>query len=155
MDNGNCPSLSYTEAMALALAQAHKASALCEVPVGAVLMGPDGTILAQTHNLVEAQKSPLAHAEMLAIAEGLTKMGDKYLMGCTLAVTLEPCPMCMAALCHARIGTVVFGAYDPKSGGTVNGPRIASAMHHKPQIIDGITESECAALLQGFFATKR
>jgi tRNA(adenine34) deaminase len=147
--------LSYTDLMALALVQAHKAAAFNEVPVGAVLLGPDGAILAQTHNLVEAQKSPLAHAEMLAIAEGLAKVGDKYLTGCTLAVTLEPCPMCMAALCHARIGTVVFGAYDPKSGGTVNGPRIATAMHHKPQIIDGIIEKECAALLQSFFAAKR
>jgi cytosine deaminase len=155
MNHGNSLSLSYTDAMALALAQAQHAVTLCEVPVGAVLLGPDGTLLSQTHNRVEAEKTPLAHAEMLAIAEGLKTLGDKYLNGCTLAVTLEPCPMCMAALCHARIGTVVFGAYDPKSGGTVNGPRIATSMHHKPQIIDGIMEKECAALLQSFFAVKR
>lgn len=161
MENGNSPTAnsasmpSATTLMQQAIAHAKAAATLGEVPVGAVLMAPDGEILAQTHNHVEANTSPLAHAEMLAIAEGLQKIGDKYLTGCTLAVTLEPCPMCMAALCHTRISTVVFGAYDAKSGGTVNGPRIATAMHHKPQVLGGILENDCAALLTAFFAEKR
>lgn len=141
--------------MQAALAQARVAFAAGEVPVGAVLAAPDGTILATAHNLVETQANPLAHAEMLCIAAGLAKFKDKYLTGCTLAVTLEPCPMCMAALSHARIARVVFGAYDPKSGGTVNGPRVANHMHHQPEILGGIEETASAALLQQFFQTLR
>jgi tRNA(adenine34) deaminase len=138
-----------------ALAEARVAAAAGEVPVGAVLAGPDGSILATAHNQVEAQRNPLAHAEMLCIAEGLSKLNDKYLSDCTLAVTLEPCPMCMAALSHARVARVVFGAYDPKSGGTVNGPRVASFMHHQPEILGGIEEAACAVLLQQFFQRLR
>ena len=137
--------------MQAALTQAHVALAAGEVPIGAVLANPQGQVIAQAHNLVEAQNNPLAHAEMLCLHQGLAQLGEKYLVGCTLAVTLEPCPMCMAALAHARVARVVFGAYDPKSGGTVNGPRVANFMHHKPEILGGIEEAACAALLQGFF----
>jgi cytosine deaminase len=155
MINGNSPSANSISLMALALAEAQKAASLGEVPVGAVLAGPDGAILATAHNLTETQRNPLAHAEMLAISAGLAQFGDKYLTRCTLAVTLEPCPMCMAALCHARIGTVIFGAYDAKSGGTVNGPRVPRFMHHQPHILGGIEEAACAALLQSFFTQLR
>ncbi len=137
--------------MQAALAEARVAAAAGEVPVGMVLAGPDGSILATAHNQVEAQRSPLAHAEMLCLQQALAHVGEKYLTGCTLAVTLEPCPMCMAALCHARVARVVFGAYDPKSGGTVNGPRVANFMHHQPEILGGIEEAACAALLTDFF----
>ncbi len=141
--------------MAEALAQARLALAHGEVPIGAVLANPNGEIIARAHNLVEAQHNPLQHAEMLCLHAALAHMNDKFLLGCTLAVTLEPCPMCMAALSHARVARVVFGAYDPKSGGTVNGPRVANFMHHQPEILGGIEEAPCAALLTDFFKTLR
>lgn len=136
-----------------ALAQAQAAAAAHEVSVGAVLADASGTVLAAAHNTVEAEKNPLAHAEMRvlnhAIAAGVN------LQECTLAVTLEPCAMCMAAICAARVGTVVFGAYDVKSGGTVNGARVPSHSHFKPQILGGIEEDACRELLQAFFKTLR
>jgi tRNA(Arg) A34 adenosine deaminase TadA len=137
--------------MQAAMAEARVALAKGEVPIGAVIADASGQIMTRAHNLVEAQQNPLQHAEMLCLHEALTQVGDKFLSGCTLAVTLEPCPMCMAALAHARVARVVFGAYDPKSGGTVSGPRVASFMHHKPEILGGIEEAACAELLTGFF----
>lgn len=124
-----------------------------EIPIAAVLMDADGTVLAEAHNGVETLQNPLAHAEMQVLNQALQQR--RYLEDCTLAVTLEPCAMCMAALCHARVGTVVFGAYDPKSGGTVNGARVPQHMHFKPEILGGIEEATCRTLLQDFFKTLR
>ena len=137
--------------MAAALVQAKQAAAAGEVPVGAVLAGPDGAILAAAHNTVEATRNPLRHAEMLVLEAVLAGRDDKFLSDCTLAVTLEPCPMCMGALGHARVGRVVFGAYDPKSGGAVNGPRVASHLHAPMEVLGGIQEETCTALLRAFF----
>lgn len=137
-----------------ALALAEQASRKHELPIAAILVNEHGETIAQAHNLVETQHNPLAHAEMLVLQQAIQK-GHKYLQECTLAVTLEPCPMCAAALCHARIGTIIFGAYDPKSGGTVNGPQVPQHMHHKPQILGGIEEEKCRTQLQSFFATLR
>jgi tRNA(Arg) A34 adenosine deaminase TadA len=141
--------------MAGAVRLAQEAAAAGEVPVGAVLAGPDGTPVAWGHNEVERQKNPLAHAELLVLMRALQERGTRYLDDCALAVTLEPCAMCAQAIAHARVGTVVFGAYDPKSGGAVNGARVWDFSHHKPEVIGGLREAECAALLKDFFAAQR
>jgi tRNA(adenine34) deaminase len=141
--------------MQRSLALASRAAEWGEVPVGAVIVDAAGAILAEAHNEVEARRDATAHAELLAIRAALTKTGDKYLDGCTLYVTLEPCPMCAGAIAHARLAKLVFGAYDPKSGGVEHGPRVLAHTHHTPEIIGGVMESECAALLKEFFTRMR
>lgn len=140
--------------MQQALKQARAAAQAGEVPIGAVLADASGSLVAQAHNLSETQSNPLAHAEMLVLQQALAT-GRRYFEDCTLAVTLEPCAMCMAALIHARVGTVVFGAYDVKSGGTVNGARVPNHAHFKPQILGGIEEESSRNLLQSFFSGLR
>lgn len=146
-------------AMASAKAVVSVANGIREIPIAAVLIGPAGETLATAHNLVETQGNPLAHAEMLVLQAVLISSNPptlkSYLQDCTLAVTLEPCAMCIAALCHARVGKVIFGAYDPKSGGTVNGARVPQHMHFKPEILGGIEEEACRDMLQSFFKTLR
>ena len=146
-------------AVTLAKAAVSPEREIQEVPIAAVLTNAQGQTLAQAHNLVETTGNPLAHAEMLVLQQVLASPNPQtrktYLQDCTLAVTLEPCAMCMAALCHARVGRVVFGAYDPKSGGTVNGARVPQYMHFKPEILGGIAEESCRELLQSFFKTLR
>ncbi|KXV77046.1 nucleoside deaminase [Acetobacter cerevisiae] len=143
--------------MELALGEAQNAAQRGEVPVGAVLLGPDGTVLAQAGNRVEELHDPSAHAEMLVMRAATAARGGKRLADCTLVVTLEPCPMCAAALAHFRVGRVLFGAYDPKGGGVEHGPRLpfrAEALH-RPEIIGGVRERDSAALLKTFFQTLR
>ena len=144
-------------AMDRALQEAAAAAARGEIPVGAVIIGPDGTILAQTGNQTEATSDPTAHAEILAIRAAAHIIGSPRLIGCDLYVTLEPCPMCAQAISFARIRKLVFGAYDPKGGGVDHGARIfaAPSCHHTPEIIGGVRESESAALLREFFAARR
>lgn len=128
-----------------------------EVPVGAVVLGPDGAVLAQAGNRVEELNDPSAHAEMLVMRAALQARGGQRLADCTLVVTLEPCPMCAAALAHFRVGRVLFGAYDPKGGGVEHGARLpfrAEALH-RPEIIGGVRERESAALLKSFFQNLR
>ena len=127
-----------------------------EVPVGAIIVYKS-QIISAFHNQVEALKSSIAHAELLAIYEAQQKLGIKYLSECDLYVTLEPCPMCAYALCLARIQRIYFGAYDPKNGGIDHGSLIfnTSFCHHKPEIIGGIKEMECMDLLKEFFKSKR
>ncbi|NBV54743.1 MAG: nucleoside deaminase [Proteobacteria bacterium] len=137
-----------------ALALAQQGASKHELPVAAILVNAQGEVIAQAHNLVETQQNPLAHAEMLVLQQAAAQ-GHKYLQECTIAVTLEPCPMCAAALCHARIGTIIFGAYDAKSGGTTNGPQVPQHMHHKPKILGGIEEQACRQQLQTFFQSLR
>ena len=143
--------------MERALVLARAAGAAGEVPVGAVLLGPDGSVLAEAANRVEAGRDASAHAEMLAMRAGAAALGSARLLGCTLVVTLEPCPMCAAAMVHFRIGRVVFGAYDPKGGGVEHGPRIfdQAGCLHRPEVVGGVRESACGALLRGFFAGLR
>lgn len=144
-------------AMDRALEEAAAAAARGEIPVGAVIIGPDGTILAQTGNQTEVNSDPTAHAEILAIRAAAHIIGSPRLIGCDLYVTLEPCPMCAQAISFARIRKLVFGAYDPKGGGVDHGARIfaAPSCHHTPEIIGGVRESESAALLREFFAARR
>ncbi len=143
--------------MERALVLARAAAEVGEVPVGAVVLGPDGAVLAEAANRVERDHDASAHAEMLALRAAARRVRSPRLTGCTLVVTLEPCPMCAAALVHFRVGRVVFGAYDPKGGGVEHGPRIfdQAGCLHRPEVVGGVRESEAAALLRGFFAGLR
>lgn len=141
----------------LALAEAAAAAARGEVPVGAVVTDASGAVLASAGNEVEARCDPTAHAEILALRAAAARVGSPRLPGCTLTVTLEPCPMCAQAASFFRVGRVVFGAYDPKGGGVDHGARIfaAPSCHHVPEVVGGVRESDCAALLRDFFAARR
>ncbi|PZU45548.1 MAG: tRNA-specific adenosine deaminase [Sphingomonas sp.] len=141
--------------MARALALAREAAAKEEVPVGAVLTAPDGSTLAEAHNLTRTLPDPTAHAEILAIRDAAARLGSERLIGCTLWVTLEPCPMCAAAIAEARIARLVYSAPDPKGGGVEHGPRIFAHSCHVPEIISGIAEAESADLLRRFFQDRR
>ncbi|GAA5264527.1 tRNA(adenine34) deaminase [Acidiphilium sp. MT5] len=144
--------------MQLALLEARAAALRGEVPVGAVLTDATGLVLAAAGNQVEALADPTAHAEMLVLRAARAALGGgKFLPGCTLTVTLEPCPLCAAALALHRVERVVFGAYDPKSGGVEHGPRVFQhpTCHHRPEVVGGVEERAATALLQEFFAARR
>jgi tRNA(Arg) A34 adenosine deaminase TadA len=151
-------SSSYKSAFDRALVLADIAARMDEVPVGAVVFErTSGKIITEAHNEVERLKDATAHAELLAIRRACEALGTKNLSGYDLAVTLEPCAMCASAIAHARIGRVVFGAYDSKSGGVEHGARVFShaTCHHKPEIIGGVREAECTKLISDFFRDKR
>ncbi len=143
--------------MQQALDQARAAALRNEVPVGAVVLGPDGTMLAASGNRVEQECDASAHAELLAMRAAARRLGSARLLGCTLVVTLEPCPMCAAAIVHFRPARLVFGAYDPKGGGVDHGPRIFDqpGCLHRPEVVGGVREGECGALLKNFFTGLR
>ncbi len=143
--------------MELALEEARAAAQRGEVPVGAIVLGPDGAVLARDGNRTEALCDAAAHAEMLAMRAAAAARGSARLVGCDLVVTLEPCPMCAAAIGLFRIRRVIFGAYDPKGGGIEHGPRIfdAAGALHRPEVIGGVREGEAAALLRSFFRDRR
>ncbi|HEU0223490.1 MAG TPA: nucleoside deaminase [Paracoccaceae bacterium] len=144
--------------MELALAEARAAAARGETPVGAVITDPaTGLVLAREGNRVRELGDPTAHAEMLAIRAACRRVGSERLVGLDLTVTLEPCPMCAAAIAQARIARLYFGAFDPKSGGVEHGPCIFAhpQCHHRPEIYPGIAEAEAAELLRDFFAALR
>lgn len=144
--------------MEQALAEATRAAAAGEVPVGAVLIeAASGVVLAASGNLVETNRDPTAHAEMLVLRAGAAKLQTPRLEGCDLYVTLEPCAMCAAAISFARIRRLYFGAYDPKGGAVEHGARFFTlpTCHHRPEIYGGIDEARAAALLKGFFAERR
>jgi tRNA(Arg) A34 adenosine deaminase TadA len=145
------------DAMEIALEEARAAGARGEVPVGAVVLGPDGAVLARAGNAVEALHDASAHAELLALRAAAAARGEARLPDCDLVVTLEPCPMCAQAISFFRIRRLVFGAYDPKGGGVDHGARVfaAASCHHRPEVVGGVRETEAAALLRGFFAGKR
>jgi tRNA(Arg) A34 adenosine deaminase TadA len=143
--------------MDIALREARAAAARGEVPVGAVVLGPDRAVLSCAGNAVRAQCDASAHAEILALRAAAKARGDTHLIDCDLFSTLEPCPMCAHAIGLFRIRSLVFGAYDPKGGGVEHGARVfdASSCHHRPTIVGGVRETEAAALLRAFFATLR
>lgn len=143
--------------MQLAFQEAEAAAARGEVPIGAVLIAPDGKILAQAGNRTEADHDPTAHAELLVIREAAKKLNSPRLSDCDLYVTLEPCAMCAAAISFARLRRVYFAAYDPKGGAIDHGPRFFTqpTCHHKPEIIGGLEEARAGELLKTFFAQKR
>lgn len=143
--------------METALQQARAAGARGEVPVGAVVVGPGGRVLAAAGNRTRELNDPTAHAEMLAIRAACAALGAERLTGCDLYVTLEPCAMCAAAIAAARVARVYYGASDPKSGGVAHGARVFShpQAHHRPEVYDGISAREAERLLREFFAAKR
>jgi tRNA(adenine34) deaminase len=147
----------WSDAMRKALAQAALAPAHDDVPVGAVVLGPDGTLLGTGHNDREGQGDPTAHAEVLALRTAAATSGTWRLTGCTLVVTLEPCTMCAGALVLARVDRVVYGAADPKAGavGSLWDVVRDRRLNHRPEVLAGVLEQECAALLRTFFEGRR
>ncbi len=143
--------------MQRALAQAAATAASGEVPVGAIVLAPDGTVLAEAGNATQATHDASAHAELLAMRAAAARLGSTRLTGCDLWVTLEPCAMCAAAAVHFRIRRLVFGAYDPKGGGVEHGARVFAAPGclHVPEVTGGVREAECGELLRAFFAARR
>ncbi len=143
--------------MQLALEQAKTAAFRGEVPVGAVITDANGKVLAASHNMVEGLCDATAHAELLVIKDASHKLKNRRLEGCTLYVTLEPCAMCATAISHARIGRLVFGAFDEKGGGVESGAKIYTQQTttHKPEVIGGVMEEECKKQLQDFFKNLR
>ena len=137
--------------MRLALAEAKSAYEEGEIPVGAVIVA-GGKVIARAHNLTETLHDVTAHAEMLAITSAASLLGGKYLSGCTLYVTVEPCVMCAGALGWAQMSRVVYGATDEKRGYSVFAPR---ALHPKAKVMGGVLEAECKALMRSFFASRR
>lgn len=147
----------WHDAMRRALAEASAAEAHGDVPIGAVILGPDGELLAAAGNERELTGDPTAHAEVVAIRRAAERLGEWRLTGCTLVVTLEPCTMCAGAIVGARIEHLVFGAFDEKAGAVaslwdvVRDPRL----NHRPAVTSGVLEAECGQILADFFAAKR
>lgn len=150
--------MSQDNYMLKAIECARKAETLGEVPIGAVVVDSlSGQIIASAHNQTEKDKDPTAHAEILAIKAACAIKGAPRLPECDIYVTLEPCPMCAAAISFARIRRLYFGAYDPKGGGVDHGAKIFNqpTCHHHPEIYGGINETECSELLKNFFKERR
>ena len=142
--------------MAKAVMLAEQAFEEGEVPVGALVVH-NNVIVGKGYNQVEKLNDPTAHAEMLAISAACSTLEEKYLNECTLYVTIEPCPMCAGGLVWAKIGTIVFGASDPKAGacGSVFNIAQNNQLNHSPELIQGILEQDCEYLMKSFFASKR
>lgn len=147
---GNSPFMSH---MSAAIAEAESAASRGEVPVGAVIAGPDGSLISSAGNRTRELGDPTAHAEILAIRAACRILGNSRLSGCSMHVTLEPCAMCAAAISLARIERLYFGASDPKSGGVEHGARVFEhpQCHFVPEVYSGIGEAESARLLKEFF----
>jgi tRNA(adenine34) deaminase len=145
-----------TNFMDLALAEADAAGKRGEVPVGCVVV-QEGNVIARAGNRTLADKDPTAHAELLALREAASALGDERLSGCDLYVTLEPCAMCAAAMSFARIRRLYYGAADPKGGAVESGVRFFSqpTCHHRPEVYGGIGAAGAAALLKEFFRVRR
>lgn len=143
--------------MAEALAEARKALAAGEVPIGAVIVDDHGEVIGRGYNHPISSHDPTAHAEIMALREAAKHVGNYRLTGLTLYCTLEPCLMCAGAIVHARIERVVFGAFDPKAGaaGSLYSVLTDTRLNHQPEIVSGIREPECRNLLQEFFSWKR
>ena len=145
------------EAMVLALQEAEGATMHGDVPVGAVLLSPDGHVLARRHNERELRGDPTAHAELLALRDGASALGSWRLEGTTLVVTLEPCAMCAGGLVAARVAAVVFGAPDPKAGacGSLYNLCADPRLNHEVRVVSGVGADPAAGLLTTFFADRR
>jgi tRNA(adenine34) deaminase len=147
----------YRQQMELALELAAKASELGDVPVGAVILDRNGQLIAGAHNRRVLDADPTAHAEILAIRQAAERLGDWRLSGTTLVVTLEPCPMCAGALVNARVERLVFGCRDPKAGGVRSFYTLCEdpRLNHRVEVVGGVLEERCAAILSAFFAKLR
>jgi len=151
------PSARRDDHMACALEAAARAAEHGEVPVGAVIVSPDGERIAVSGNRTRTDCDPTAHAEMVVLREAAARLGSERLTGCDLYVTLEPCPMCAGAISHARIRRLYYGAPDPKAGGVEHGARVFNhpTCHHAPEVYAGLGEVEAASMLRAFFAARR
>ncbi|ATG49475.1 tRNA-specific adenosine deaminase [Celeribacter ethanolicus] len=149
--------MSFRSYMEIALEEARAAAARGEVPVGAVVVSPEGEIVGRGGNRTREDNDPTAHAEIVALRQACAALGLERLPGYDLYVTLEPCPMCAAAMSNARIRRLYYGAEDPKSGGVAHGAKVFShaQCHHAPEVYDGIAAVEAEALLKNFFAARR
>ena len=149
--------MNHSDFMRQALLEAQQATRQDEVPVGAVLVAQDGTVLAKAHNRTIALCDPTAHAEILALRAASRALGNYRLLNTTLYVTIEPCIMCMGALLQARVARIVFGAKDPKWGGAGSRYNLAAntGLNHTIDVQRGLLENECRELIQDFFRVKR
>lgn len=149
--------MSFRSYMEIALEEARAAAARGEVPVGAVVVSPEGEIVGRGGNRTREDNDPTAHAEIVALRQACAALGLERLPGYDLYVTLEPCPMCAAAMSNARIRRLYYGAQDSKSGGVAHGAKVFShaQCHHAPEVYDGIAAVEAEALLKNFFAARR
>lgn len=149
--------IDYERLMEQAIIEARAGYEEGEVPVGAVVAGPDGDIIAAAHNMPIGTNDPSAHAEILALRKAGNALGNYRLNNTALIVTIEPCLMCIGAAIHSRVSRLVFGAYDPKGGaaGSLYNPAIDSRLNHNIEIISGIKEKECGDLLKDFFRSRR
>lgn len=149
--------MSFRSYMDIALEEARAAADRGEVPVGAVVVSPEGEIVGRGGNRTRQDHDPTAHAEIVALRAACAALGLERLPGYDLYVTLEPCPMCAAAMSNARIRRLYYGAGDPKSGGVAHGAKVFShaQCHHAPEVYDGIAAGEAEALLKDFFAARR
>lgn len=149
--------MTFRSHMDLALAEARAAADRGEVPVGAVVVGPSGQVVAQAGNRTREFSDPTAHAEVLAIRQACATLGSERLPDHDLYVTLEPCAICAGTIAAARIARLYYGAADPKSGGVAHGARVFThpQSHHVPEVYDGIAAAEAEALLKAFFKARR
>jgi tRNA(adenine34) deaminase len=147
----------YDEWMRLALVEARRALPSADVPVGAVVIGPDGSVLGRGHNVREAEGDPTGHAEVRALQAAAASVGEWRLAGCSLVVTLEPCTMCAGALVLARVDRLVYGADDPKAGavGSLWDVVRDRRLNHRPEVVGGVLAAESSDLLQAFFREHR
>jgi tRNA(adenine34) deaminase len=147
----------YGATMREALDEARKALLHGDVPVGAVVLDPQGVLIARAHNNREGSGDPTAHAEVLAIRAAAEAMGSWRLEGCTLVVTLEPCTMCAGAIVLSRLERVVYGAIDPKAGaaGSLWDVLRDRRLNHRPEVLPGVLEQECGDVLKAFFSQRR
>ena len=147
----------FRKYMLLAIAEAEKAARLDEVPIGAVIVDRDGTVLACAHNRVVSNADPTAHAEVLAIRDAAAAVDNYRLLNTTLYVTVEPCPMCTGAMVHARVDRLVYGAADPRWGAAGSLYQLAadSRLNHRIDVVGGVCADECRQLMQAFFRNRR
>ena len=147
----------YDAAMEAALAEARAAPGSDDVPIGAVVLGPDGSVLGRGHNVRERDGDPTGHAELVAIRAAAAAIGAWRLTGCTLVVTLEPCTMCAGAIVLSRLDRLVFGAYDDKAGavGSLWDVVRDRRLNHRPEVVGGVLVDDCRSLLDDFFAHQR
>jgi len=147
----------WDDAMGLALDEARTALSTLDVPIGAVVLSPDGTVVSRGHNVREADADPTGHAEVVALRAAAQQRGEWRLTGCTLVVTLEPCTMCAGAAVLARVDRVVFGAYDDKAGavGSLWDVVRDRRLNHRPEVVAGVRATESTALLDDFFHRQR
>ena len=147
----------HIEMMRVALNEAEKARKMGEIPIGAVLVADNKKVLAAEHNCTITLRDPTAHAEILALRSAAAQIGNYRLLNTTLYVTVEPCPMCMGAIIHARVTQVIFGTRDPKWGaaGSLYNFADDQRFNHRPEVIEGVCKDECRTLMQNFFRKKR